>query len=485
MADSYDEKALTPTSTESPYESLGNSQALYVQLLEHAAHAHTEPQETVTMQHVITASSDVAYDSDRTDFQLTDESPCIRKIEPQSKRTASQRYKIKRARLRSQLSPTRQLDFGTSIAKKLAKPTEKTANELSLEKLKEIERGPSHTWTQDERELLCVLNRWYCAADRSTELQVFAETFNYITGLNLRARVIRTQFESHLLVYGGEAYPLFRRVFAVPFDDPEGRYANLRAVIETEACTLELDLRRRQFDQQILSGTARYTKSPQIRKTYKCLIRKASQEQCWEGIKVTTDSRAFARSSMAVQVSMEDNYEILTDIDDTPDPVTDGAGHPRPALPRPYLAFRVWDANNRTKFIDGSFVAQAFIDWPRPLPSPIALDDPSGAGKILASLHLCKDGDTPVYISTASVSIVVHNYTKATNTLQSLIQALSYAKDMKQPSIALIDLNSPMLQQEQKLHHAAEVFPWLKSQGLARWARYKGKSAKCNAQPKS
>ena len=46
---------------------------------------------------------------------------------------------------------------------------------------------------------------------------------------------------------------------------------------------------------------------------------------------------------------------------------------------------------------------------------------------------------------------------------------------MQQPRIALIDLDAPSLQEENKVHHAAEVFPWLKSQGLARWARYKGK----------
>lgn len=48
---------------------------------------------------------------------------------------------------------------------------------------------------------------------------------------------------------------------------------------------------------------------------------------------------------------------------------------------------------------------------------------------------------------------------------------------MERPQIALVDLSAPSLQQEHKLHHAAEVFPWLKSHGLARWARYRGKLA--------
>jgi hypothetical protein len=48
--------------------------------------------------------------------------------------------------------------------------------------------------------------------------------------------------------------------------------------------------------------------------------------------------------------------------------------------------------------------------------------------------------------------------------------------NMQRPQIALIDLDAPSLRQENKLHHAAQIFTWLKSQGLARWARYRGTS---------
>jgi hypothetical protein len=47
---------------------------------------------------------------------------------------------------------------------------------------------------------------------------------------------------------------------------------------------------------------------------------------------------------------------------------------------------------------------------------------------------------------------------------------------MENPQLALISLDALSLQQEHKIHHAADVFPWLKAQGLARWARYRGKS---------
>lgn len=54
---------------------------------------------------------------------------------------------------------------------------------------------------------------------------------------------------------------------------------------------------------------------------------------------------------------------------------------------------------------------------------------------------------------------------------------------MKNAHIAVIDLTS-LSNESNKVHHAADVFRWLKSQGLAKWARYKGissQSLSCNA----
>lgn len=45
---------------------------------------------------------------------------------------------------------------------------------------------------------------------------------------------------------------------------------------------------------------------------------------------------------------------------------------------------------------------------------------------------------------------------------------------MDRPQLALISLDAPSLQQSNKVHHAADVFPWLQAQGLAKWARYRG-----------
>lgn len=43
--------------------------------------------------------------------------------------------------------------------------------------------------------------------------------------------------------------------------------------------------------------------------------------------------------------------------------------------------------------------------------------------------------------------------------------------------MAVIDLSAKCLEEKDKLFHAAKVFPWLKNQGLAQWARYQGKAA--------
>lgn len=265
----------------------------------------------------------------------------------------------------------------------------------------------------------------------------------------------------------------------MPFNDPERRYAEIRCLIETEAYSLGIELRRRQVDLIVLSGRAEFANSPKTRDIYNGLVRRATQRAAARDA-IAKDYVVLPPSSsaigMAVREDFQDDWEIVTDIDDSPCHVLEVSKNLRHPSVRPHLTFRVWDDRNKTRFIDGSFVAQAFVDWPRPFPAPIALDEPSQAGKILTSLHLSKEGNTPVYISTASVSMNSSSTLRSADTLQSLLQALSYATEMQQPRIALIDLDAPSLNGEHKIHHAADVFRWLKSHGLARWARYRGRS---------
>ncbi|KAH6620467.1 hypothetical protein C7974DRAFT_234773 [Boeremia exigua] len=413
----------------------------------------------------------VGYESDRTDFQEVTPCPSVRKIAHKRAtvtRRTSQHFQRQKSQRKYQ-GVVRSLDFGARNKKRPTKSTSRSANMQALEDLRVLERAPSHSWDQDERELLCILNRWYCAPDRTTELEMFAKLFNSITGLGLRPHIIRNQYECHLLLYGGLCFREYGRVYGVPFDDPEGRYTEIRNVLEEEIKSSGLDLRRRKTEEFVASGKAKYAKSPVTRRIYKSLVKKARQEEKVGAHQTSgrghasTDSQSFATIGRAIRAPTDEEWEIISHASTSPEPITEYVQEittptPVSVTARPHLAFRVWDAANRTKFINGRFVAQCFVNWPSPLPAPIALDDSSEAGKILTLLHLSKQGATPVYISTAS----------------SLLQALSYATSMQHPRIALIDLDAASLQEDHKLHHAADIFRWLKSHGLAQWARYKG-----------
>lgn len=361
-------------------------------------------------------SDNNGYSSERTDFRETPPSPTEYKISRgYHKRTSATGKTSHHFQQKTQLLTgkplCRRLDFGLAIRQQAKKVSKKSVHAQALDELRRLERTPSHRWDDDERELLCVLNRWYSGTDRRTELLEFSKIFNWITGLELRPHILRTQFENHLILYGAAAYPVFGRVFAVPFKDPEGHYTEIRALIEEEARTLHLNLRRRTHEAKIVSGTAKDAKSPQTRIAYESLVRRASQEtqraahHDASATVVSTNQTFFANTSKAVRMP-PDEQEVMTDVELSPPCVKAAAAVPEATPGRPHLAFRVWDAASRTKFVDGSFIAQTFVDWPKPYPAPIAMDDPSDAGKILALLHLSKMGDTPVYISTASVSFM-------------------------------------------------------------------------------
>ena len=172
---------------------------------------------------------------------------------------------------------------------------------------------------------------------------------------------------------------------------------------------------------------ARYAESPKTQKNYLNLVQKASQDDY--RVRTSHQISAVPQSmsmSMADQLPEDDNREFITDAETSPTPCGPAPDHnPQPAKVKPHLAFRVWDTASRTCFIDGGFVAHAFLDWPLPLPSPIALDDPTQAGKILASLHLSTQGGTPVFISTASVSIL-RSFCLSTTNSCSIVAPSSY-----------------------------------------------------------
>ncbi|KAJ4326366.1 hypothetical protein N0V94_000041 [Neodidymelliopsis sp. IMI 364377] len=432
---SEDEQVLTPTSLRDEY-----NEDIFEQLVAQAgitdSKIDSSRQSSSIPSYTSDADSASGFESDRTDFLLSRESPTLRKSKKVPRRTPSQKRRHFRQNAHRQDKPSvaRRLDFGSRTTKRSTRTIKRTPNAQSLENLRNLERPTPHRWDEDERELLCVMNRWYCARDRATELLIFAKIWNAITGLDIRPHIIRNQYENHLRLFGGEAYPELGRVFATPFHDPDGRYAEIRTLIESEAETLGLNLQRRGIDTTIPSGKAKFARSPRTRSIYKALVRKVSRGAKREAVgtsisqDIATSTRSIVTAAIAVRPAFDDDWEIVTNVENSPAPRTNNVHSPIFVSQKPHLSFRVWDASSRTRYVDGNFVAQTFVDWPRPFPPPIALDDPSQAGTIFTVLHLSKRGDTPVFISTAS----------------------------------------------HKVHHAAEVFPWLKSQGLARWARYRG-----------
>ena len=81
---------------------------------------------------------------------------------------------------------------------------------------------------------------------------------------------------------------------------------------------------------------------------------------------------------------------------------------------------------------------------------------------ILTNLHLSLSGGASTFVSVST----------------SLLQALVKASTMKNPRIAIVALDHPLLNKPNKTLYAAEIMQMLKGRGLAWWARYKGIAGK-------
>ncbi|KAH6878194.1 hypothetical protein BKA58DRAFT_452211 [Alternaria rosae] len=349
----------------------------------------------------------------------------------------------------------RTLDFGmpalrhtNDIVPQASKPSEFT----SLATLRRLERDPPHQWHEDERELLTILYRWY----EDTNVATIPQVFNAITGLNLRLNVIRYQFESHLILYGGRAYPEFDRAMKVPFHDPEHKYDEIHAIIKDTASESGIDLLQRTHEVSYTPGLARTAKSPQTRKYYKSLVRRALKREKEKARALRTlapeDLPLQALQLGGMTLAEQDNEEIWSDVDGyhTP-PITPTQPTPRAPPGRNIIAFRVWDANSRTIFDDETgFVSQAFSIWRGGFPPPFS---PDGQGQqalmLLTNLHLSMSGGASAFVSVST----------------SLLQALVKASTMFEPRIAV---------KPHKTLPAADVMRMLKAEGQAWWARYKG-----------
>lgn len=83
-----------------------------------------------------------------------------------------------------------------------------------------------------------------------------------MTGLGLSERKVTNRFKNHLLLHGSPIKE-FRQVFLeTPFQDPEGKYDELRSAIESHAMALGVKILRRSHEGVVISDRAALAKSP-------------------------------------------------------------------------------------------------------------------------------------------------------------------------------------------------------------------------------
>jgi hypothetical protein len=226
---------------------------------------------------------------------------------------------------RTMPSVNRILDFGAlNLVQR-----ERGADKFSLRDLHSIENAPRHIWSESERELLCILYRYY----KSDNVDTIPIVFNAITHLDLRLRIIYAQFH-HIRLYGPRAYISYRRVFAAPFHE-KAHYREIRKAIETKASSLGISLERRTTECQSKAGMAAFSRSPTIKRQWKIKVRMTSREER----KIVSRRKNGITSA----ISLPDEQEVFTDAEDVPRATV---GTVQPMLNATHnghhLAFRTW-----------------------------------------------------------------------------------------------------------------------------------------------
>ena len=219
------------------------------------------------------------YDSDRTDFLDTAETPCPTKKHKISRRQTglTSHHFDTSSVTKTNHSVRRRLEFGTTSK---ANITSKVLNPI---KMMAPEYSPAHRWTEKEREFLCVLWRWF-----RRDIPGFAKVFNAAFGLSLSTSKIRDQYESYLRLHGPEAFLVYKGVMAVPFEDSEGVYDEIRRNIAATAFSLDIDIQKLEEETVSPLGRARNAKSRKTRMLYKSLVRRASQEEKARAVQMPT-----------------------------------------------------------------------------------------------------------------------------------------------------------------------------------------------------
>jgi hypothetical protein len=252
------------------------------------------------------------------------------------------------------------------------------------------EYSPSHRWTNKEREVLCIMNRFYRRNPVS-----FKCIFNKMFGQDLKMSKVRDQFENYMRLHGGNAFPVYKAVFSVPFDDPENIFDEIRSTIETTAKDLDVDLERLDEEAKSPSGRGRKAKSRRTRKIHRQLVRKASREEKAQAVQRPLVANGSIIPPLLGGVTLGttvefDTSELLCNVEDCTSPEVQPLGHVvdvAPTIPSntdATLGWRVWDASSRTKFTEeggckwlrprssqrltATVTSEAFVIWRGPFP---------------------------------------------------------------------------------------------------------------------
>jgi hypothetical protein len=257
--------------------------------------------------------------------------------------------------------------------------------------------------------------------------------------------------------------------FTVTFRDPKDVYKATRNIIEVAAAELKLKLHRLRKEVVSPSGRAKYARSSNIRRVYRGLVKRAKEAE---------KRRVTSRGGFALFVDpRSEDTEILVDKEDHTLPSRNHAQHPRTtSSSMPALAFRVFDESSGTAFNrHQGFVAGAVRSWKGSI-SPFRLEDSEGRRMILmtCNAHFSKE-KVPSYCRFHQIIVGYRSDLPppGISVFTSLLESLVKAAQMVRPSLAVIDLNHPSLQEPGKLLSAANILQDLKKKGQAQWARTK------------
>jgi len=326
-------------------------------------------------------------------------------------------------------SVQRTLDFGM-VTQRSRLPSSSELMEFTNEELRQCERRPNHSWDEHEHALLAILYRWYDDTDRS----IIPRVFNAITDQDLDNNKLRNRYYTYIILFGREALPEFDEVLKVPFSDPDNWFHEIHKIIRVRAAEIGVEMIWRECEEKHELGRARFAKSPKIRRYYKHLVRSARERR-------EERSRAAQAPPVEdlplpglqlggtpmVEQDVEESWSDIVDGYHTP-PITPTQPIPRALAGRNNVAFRVWDANSRTRFDDETgFVSEFFSTWRGDFLPPFT---PDGQGQqaimMLTNSHLNKDGGASAFVSVST----------------SLLQVLVKATTMREPRIAVSTLKS-------------------------------------------